>query len=460
MADAESLQLDTIKNLRNFFSKEVLEALCYYSEAQQCLGSIVKGMNTAVTLFKKENPAFSGQFHVAGHGIGGCLLSDIMAGQGQEAPPPAAVPVATAPAPAPGPMDYGDDEDDATGEAAAEEAAAAAAASIVPEKTWQDLLKELGLDEFIEALEKDDVDLETLTDCTDSDFKEFGFSLGQRKKAIKAIKTLGETTQKAAEEAAKVQEEDRVNRAARRAERRLEKRRLAAEAAEQNAAATVAALQSSMDEQTSRARQLTAPDLEFTPENCFFFGAPIGLFASLQPRDQRSITPTTSFKTCTRVFNVFHPYDPMAYRLEPLVAPEVLKMKTPPELVPHHAGSKRMHLEFKDYVKATSTDLKKEVSGWASSAWSAFKANVGGDDNASRAVMSPEPPAGLDALPAGPPAPVTMGALNSGNRIDWKLQEDALEIINENLRSMKAHSSYWTSHDAAFFIINRIYKLD
>ena len=27
VADAESLQLDTIKNLRNFFSKEVLEAL-------------------------------------------------------------------------------------------------------------------------------------------------------------------------------------------------------------------------------------------------------------------------------------------------------------------------------------------------------------------------------------------------------------------------------------------------
>ena len=430
---------------------------CYYSEAQQCLGSIVQGMNAAVSLFKKENPEFRGLFHVAGHGIGGCLLSDILAGQGQDAPPPAAAPAAAAPTAAAGPVDYGDDDDDAADEAESE---AAAVSSPAPEKTWQILLSELGLEEFIEALEKDDVDLETLTDCTDSDFKEFGFSLGQRKKAIKAIKTLGETAQKAEEEAAKLQEEDRVKYAARRAERRLEKRRLAAEAAEQNAAVTVAALQTSMNKQTSRARQLTAPDLEFTPENCFFFGAPIGLFTALQPRDQRSITPTTSFKTCARVFNVFHPYDPMAYRLEPLVAPDILKTKTAPELVPHHAGSKRMHLEFKDYVKATSTDLKKEVSGWASSAWSAFKANVGGDEKEPRAVMSPEPPAGLDALPAGPPAPVTMGALNSGNRIDWKLQEDALEIINENLRSMKAHSSYWTSHDATFFIINRIYKLD
>jgi hypothetical protein len=46
--------------------------------------------------------------------------------------------------------------------------------------------------------------------------------------------------------------------------------------------------------------------------------------------------------TCPGFFNIFHPYDPVAYRIETLVNPELTSLK--PVLIPHHKGRKRMHL--------------------------------------------------------------------------------------------------------------------
>jgi hypothetical protein len=46
--------------------------------------------------------------------------------------------------------------------------------------------------------------------------------------------------------------------------------------------------------------------------------------------------------TCPRFFNIFHPFDPVAYRIETLVNPELTSLR--PVLIPHHKGRKRMHL--------------------------------------------------------------------------------------------------------------------
>jgi hypothetical protein len=46
--------------------------------------------------------------------------------------------------------------------------------------------------------------------------------------------------------------------------------------------------------------------------------------------------------TCPAMFNIFHPFDPVAYRIESLVNPELGKLR--PILIPHHKGRKRMHL--------------------------------------------------------------------------------------------------------------------
>lgn len=46
--------------------------------------------------------------------------------------------------------------------------------------------------------------------------------------------------------------------------------------------------------------------------------------------------------TCPSFFNIFHPFDPVAYRIESLINPDLSKY--PPLQIPHHKGRKRMHL--------------------------------------------------------------------------------------------------------------------
>ena len=46
--------------------------------------------------------------------------------------------------------------------------------------------------------------------------------------------------------------------------------------------------------------------------------------------------------TCSKVFNIFHPFDPVAYRLETLIDPNLTNLR--PVLIPHHKGRKRLHL--------------------------------------------------------------------------------------------------------------------
>jgi hypothetical protein len=46
--------------------------------------------------------------------------------------------------------------------------------------------------------------------------------------------------------------------------------------------------------------------------------------------------------TCPGFFNIFHPYDPVAYRVEPLIDQEMAKLR--PMVIPHHKGRKRMHI--------------------------------------------------------------------------------------------------------------------
>ena len=60
--------------------------------------------------------------------------------------------------------------------------------------------------------------------------------------------------------------------------------------------------------------------------------------------------------TCPGFYNIFHPYDPVAYRIEALVNPDLSGVR--PVLIPHHKGRKRMHLELKETMTRVSMDLK------------------------------------------------------------------------------------------------------
>ncbi|CAF4335540.1 unnamed protein product, partial [Adineta steineri] len=90
----------------------------------------------------------------------------------------------------------------------------------------------------------------------------------------------------------------------------------------------------------------------------FFFaiGSPIAMFLTV--RGITSLASDYVLPTCKGLLNIFHPYDPVAYRLEPLIDP---KWTVAPVLLPHHKGRrKRLHLELIDGL-SKATDLKQKM---------------------------------------------------------------------------------------------------
>ncbi|OBA20046.1 DDHD-domain-containing protein [Metschnikowia bicuspidata var. bicuspidata NRRL YB-4993] len=77
--------------------------------------------------------------------------------------------------------------------------------------------------------------------------------------------------------------------------------------------------------------------LDFDVENLFCVGSPVGMFEILKqknivPRSQVNDTEIqldASFSSpkCKNIYNIFHPCDPVSYRMEPLVDPKFAEMK-------------------------------------------------------------------------------------------------------------------------------------
>ncbi|CAN0928024.1 Phospholipase SGR2 [Linum grandiflorum] len=93
--------------------------------------------------------------------------------------------------------------------------------------------------------------------------------------------------------------------------------------------------------------------LEFKVDTFFAVGSPLGVFLAL--RNIRigigkgqgywiEENITEEIPACRQMFNIFHPFDPVAYRIEPLVCKEFIDKR--PVIVPYHRGGKRLHIGF------------------------------------------------------------------------------------------------------------------
>ena len=60
----------------------------------------------------------------------------------------------------------------------------------------------------------------------------------------------------------------------------------------------------------------TDEKLEFVVENMFNVGSPLAVFLVMRGVDFKKVLPTN--ENVKHIYNIFHPYDPVAYRLEPL----------------------------------------------------------------------------------------------------------------------------------------------
>nr|CAH7767761.1 unnamed protein product [Callosobruchus chinensis] len=206
--------------------------------------------------------------------------------------------------------------------------------------------------------------------------------------------------------------------------------------------------------------QIFYPHLNFEPKMFFALGSPIGMFIIIRGLD--TLGENFSLPTCPHFFNIFHPYDPIAYRIESLINTGLGKLK--PVLIPHHKGRKRMHLELIETMTTVGADLKQKVIDSLKSTWDTFshytmfhkpdQASL--EDQVQKVIDQQIEVKGMEEK-TQEQDDVPHGRLNSGRRIDYVLQEAPFEFINEYIFALTSHVCYWESEDTILMMLKEIY---
>ncbi|XP_028994566.1 phospholipase DDHD1 isoform X2 [Betta splendens] len=247
------------------------------------------------------------------------------------------------------------------------------------------------------------------------------------------------------------------------------------------------------------------PALKFKVENFFCMGSPLAVFLAL-----RGIRPGTSChqdhilptSICRRLFNVFHPTDPVAYRLEPLILkhysniapvqihwcsainptpydeiqPTFLNLvkdptsdsesipspSTSPVLPRRHYGESITSLGKASILGAAS--IGKGIGGILFSRFSrsnsqpSVSLGLEGSANAEeeeQKTSESHSAYGLSTM-ARPTSPTADTLLELERRVDFELREGLVE--SRYWSAVTSHTGYWCSHDIALFLLTFIYK--
>lgn len=483
----KKITLPSIGRLRHFTNETLLDILFYNSPTycQTIVDKVGMEMNRLFALFMSRNPDFKGGVSVAGHSLGSLILFDILSNQKDLASSVNSGPFSGV---------NGSVKDVAVHDKQMTEDTSSLGSSIAtsadelcePEAeeevpTLQKTLEMLSLAEYTSTFEKERIDMESLLMCTVDDLKEMGIPLGPRKKIANFVKDRA-----AKQEQKKAAAEKKAVLAA----------TLQTQEDTQKPKEAVSSVSPSESGQMHSKRKLPVgasvssvnidyeyfevgtgqvsvvySALDFEPDIFFALGSPIGVFLTV--RGVEKIDENYRLPTCKGFFNIYHPLDPVAYRLEPMII-EDLDLK--PVLIPHHKGRKRLHLELKDSLSRMGSDLKQGFISSLKSAWQTLNefarahtsstqlqaelekvANQIKEEEekqvveAEKITESPDPPKDEDVS-------VKVGMLNGGRRIDYVLQEKPIESFNEYLFALQSHLCYWGSEDTALLFLKEIYR--
>ncbi|KAE8280365.1 SEC23-interacting protein p125 [Larimichthys crocea] len=462
----KKITLPSTGRLRHFTNETLLDVLFYNSPTycQTIMDTVAQEINRLYALFKKRNPDYRGGISVSGHSLGSLILFDLLSNQKNPAAATPVIPTAN--------------EDTKQVTAAVTQAVTPPAVEEEPKEDGEEfedlsaVLEHLGLSEYKSTFDEERIDIESFLMCTIEDLKEMGIPLGPRKKIAKFVK-------------------ERVNKqAARQAaqEKKAEVKEVSQVAAPPPAVEappdscvkklpvgnTVSSVHVNYNYFEVGTGQVSViyHTLDFEPVNFFALGSPIGMFLTV--RGLEKIEESYQLPTCKGFFNIYHPLDPVAYRIEPMILPD-LELK--PVLIPHHKGRKRLHLELKESLTRMGSDLKHGFISSLKTAWQtlnefarahtasaqlqaelAIVANqIEEQEKQAQEVTEHKIPESLEIQKEEEPQ-VKIGMLNGGNRIDYVLQEKPIESFNEYLFALQSHLCYWESEDTALLLLKEIYK--
>ncbi|XP_069140492.1 phospholipase DDHD2-like [Argopecten irradians] len=460
----KNITLPSTGKLRNFVNDTLMDILFYTSPTycQMIADTVGEEMNRLYSLFLTRNPRFQGTVAVAGHSLGSTILFDLLLHQKDlnspdlqpatdSAPPPADASLSTS---------FTDDTHSTSSQNGLDDEES--------EMTLEDLLAKVGLQDKLEVFHQEQIDMESLSLCSEGDLKDLGLPMGPRKKLQGLIKD---------EKHRKQRNEERAERKAKEEIERKVRERLEEEMKSQNDQSKLSASRSaSINVEYIQGVSGTGrpsviyPQLSFKPSAFIAMGSPIGVFLSARGLDK--VGEDFKLPTCSRLFNVFHPFDPVAYRLEPLVTSSAVNIK--PVLIPHHKGRKRLHLELKESLTRVGADIKQKIVDSLKSTWNTI-------NDFAKAHRTSEPSLGdsleqqVDSqissvmhdlsqeeddklsIASGVEEEIYMGQMNEGRRIDYVLQERPIESFNDYLFALASHGCYWESEDTVLLVIRELY---
>ena len=147
--------------------------------------------------------------------------------------------------------------------------------------------------------------------------------------------------------------------------------------------------------------------LHFDVSHVFFWGSPLAAYLSVKDLEYQS----GKFVLPNRfpIFNIYHPHDPVAFRIEPLF---------------YYLDS-----ELADSEIVLNWETNKKIHISKTSLWNTI--------------------IGSSKISASPLIP--------HRRLDFVIQESLAENLNHQYSMLHAHYSYWGSRDVAFFMLKKLF---
>lgn len=350
-----SIALNSVPKLRQFVNKLIIDALLYSSGpiySQTIIDIVGDEINRLYSLFMERHPSFTGSISLAGHSLGSVILFDLLANQNT---------LSTQNCPSSSNIESTLNEDKNLRDSLEKEKQKfnqeTQACLDIQHENLDELLKDLQLEEYSSLFKDEKVDLNSLFLLSDRDLKEINLPLGPRrvlgtyinfKKNSRPIpSTLMNSNHW------KYSSKNYTN----------------LTDTNSNSLGYSSSLTAKANNNLSTGQwSIRYPQLKFKPRCFFAFGSPIAMFLAV--RGIHDINPEYQLPTCNKMFNIFHPYDPLAYRIEPLI--DSRYQYVDPVLIPHHKGGKRMHLQLRDGIARIGSDLKYKIWGSLKKTWSHF----------------------------------------------------------------------------------------
>ncbi|KAI5624567.1 phospholipase DDHD2 isoform X1, partial [Silurus asotus] len=435
--DMERITLPSIRGLRQFANDTVLD-LFFYNSATYCqtiLDTVASEINHLYYIFLQRNPQFTGAVSVAGHSLGSLILFDLLTNQKTAAESNNAAQVVTK-------LTY------------------------IPIMTFmnmncnsceslEEVLMSIGLKEHLKILQREQMDMESLMLCSERDLRDLGIPLGPCKKILNCVFFVLTLT------FLSLIQHRSVAHTGKHSSCTEEKDSSEIQSLIQESRPKTSAVDYQHFDVGIGQVSINYPQLSFHPQAFFAFGSPIGMFLTV--RGLKRIDPNYSFPTCSSFYNVFHPLDPVAYRIEPMILPPDVEVA--PMLMQHHKGRKRMHLELREGLTRVGSDLLGSLrTVWQTFSQFPVPALAEGNDMPTAVNTAEEMESeSSDSTRLSSPLEqdekktIQVGKLNGGRRIDYVLQEKPIESFNEYLFAIQSHLCYWESEDTALLVLNEIY---